>query len=764
MNDASNIFLYLLTVEVLGLAVWPLCRFLFRPFPDQGWAFTKSFGILLVGWLIWFPSAMHVLPFGRVTIIAAVLLVGAVCWSVSYLMQGRNWVQTQWPSCKSWIIREEILFIGVFCTWAFLRAYNPDIFGLEKFEDYGFILSSIKTKYFPPLDHFLAGETINYYYYGHFLAAMLIVLSKVPANVGFNLQMTLIIALAAVGIFSITATLFLSAQTKDRPENTLRARWAGYLAMLFAWLLGNLHTIVYLPKEAEHYWYPNATRYITNTIHEFPFYSFIINDLHGHIANIPNAIFCIALLIAIVLQCLPTILLTRSEKTSFLHSLVPPRTALLFLTLTWAIGACYPTNAWDYAIYLFLTGATLWTINAIRSNRAEIGHSLFDTKTLCITAIQSVGLVLISILFFAPFWIQLVPPTGGVCIVPFGQHTPIYKLIIVWGVQWPLITALVLWYFRSPSGEPQREQLLQFFNKVPFFAPKKSLSIRPEKKRRTKFAQPVSIPKETFVLSCSTYIFVGVFLIGAITLVLIPEIIYLKDIYPQHIRANTMFKFTFQAWIWLGSICAFGVVTLWSGLLPGKWRVGYRCLTLFLIYSGLLCTYKTFEQGLYNPYVGRRSLDGILYLKQQGPGDYAAIQWLNKNIKNQPTVLFAVGDSYSEYGRAAVYTGLPTVLAWPVHEWLWRGSYDKPIRPQTHIAKETHADDTVVKRVDDVSTIYRTADAKQAKELLDKYHVDYVYVGDLEQKKYPQLHADKFAELAKEVVYNNQGVTIYRMR
>ena len=44
-----------------------------------------------------------------------------------------------------------------------------------------------------------------------------------------------------------------------------------------------------------------------------------------------------------------------------------------------------------------------------------------------------------------------------------------------------------------------------------------------------------------------------------------------------------------------------------------------------------------------------------------------------KTIEGQPVVLEANGDSYSDYERVSAMTGLPTVLGWYVHEWLWRG-------------------------------------------------------------------------------------------
>ena len=42
------------------------------------------------------------------------------------------------------------------------------------------------------------------------------------------------------------------------------------------------------------YWYPNATRFIPFTIHEFPIYSFVVSDLHGHVLDIPIVLLTIA--------------------------------------------------------------------------------------------------------------------------------------------------------------------------------------------------------------------------------------------------------------------------------------------------------------------------------------------------------------------------------------------------------------------------------------------------------------------------------------
>ena len=52
--------------------------------------------------------------------------------------------------------------------------------------------------------------------------------------------------------------------------------------------------------------------------------------------------------------------------------------------------------------------------------------------------------------------------------------------------------------------------------------------------------------------------------------------------------------------------------------------------------------------------------------------DADAIRWLKENIQDSPVVLEANGDSYSDYERVSAMTGLPTVMGWYVHEWLWR--------------------------------------------------------------------------------------------
>lgn len=141
-----------------------------------------------------------------------------------------------------------------------------------------------------------------------------------------------------------------------------------------------------------------------------------------------------------------------------------------------------------------------------------------------------------------------------------------------------------------------------------------------------------------------------------------------------------------------------------------------------------------------------KGLDGTNYLKNTYQSDYEAITWINNNIDGQPVILEAQGDSYTDYGRISANTGLPTVLGWLVHEWLWRGSYDIPSP-----------------RIAEVKTLYETTDIKEAKQLVDKYHIELIFIGSLEKEKYPDIQEEKFKKLGN-LLFQSGSTKIYTLK
>ena len=258
-------------------------------------------------------------------------------------------------------------------------------------------------------------------------------------------------------------------------------------------------------------------------------------------------------------------------------------------------------------------------------------------------------------------------------------------------------------------------------------------------------------------------------------LIIIPEFFYIKDIYPAHFRANTMFKLGYQAFIMMmiASTITFFLLKSFRtkrsevrNLAKRNLRadsIGFRFLaeftlskvkglgmtTLWVIFAFFVVIYPYFSipsyYGLFNRPV---ELDGSTWLEQFYPEDKEIIDYLNKNAKGQPVILEAQGDSYTDYERISAMTGLPTVAGWWVHEWLWRGSSE-----------------VVGKRIPDVIELYQSTDLNKTEQLIKKYQIKYIVVSRLEKQKYSELYEAKFSKVAKLVLRSSNGLgALYQIK
>lgn len=141
------------------------------------------------------------------------------------------------------------------------------------------------------------------------------------------------------------------------------------------------------------------------------------------------------------------------------------------------------------------------------------------------------------------------------------------------------------------------------------------------------------------------------------------------------------------------------------------------------------------------------------WFETQYPDAWAGISWLNSqnakcqmiNDKCKNVIVEADGDSYTDYDSVSAFTGLPTVVGWAVHEWLWRGSYN-----------------VVAPRRQEVEEIYESTDLTLTRQLLAKYHVTYVIVGTFERQKFKALDEAKFNELGT-LVFRHGDMAIYQI-
>ena len=207
--------------------------------------------------------------------------------------------------------------------------------------------------------------------------------------------------------------------------------------------------------------------------------------------------------------------------------------------------------------------------------------------------------------------------------------------------------------------------------------------------------------------------------ITLILLIIIPELVYAKDIYPDHPRANTMFKLTFQASIMIGLLSG----ALWGKLLDGerKMKAPVRWVGIIIagvIFCGTLIFPAEAFPNFYNNFKTYQGLNGEQWMKNSMPEKYKVIKYLQKYADGR-NMVEAVGDSYTEFNAVSVFSGVPTIQGWRVHEWLWRGGYDE-----------------VAIREGEVKDIYETGDQAKRKLLIDKYNVGWILVSKDEVAKY----------------------------
>ena len=677
---------------LLGVVFFGITRRFFSSFFDQGYAFSKTVGILLLSYSVFLLGSFHVAPFRYITLL--------ICLSVAFV--AGLFIHRTHAKKLPWkiLIFEEIFFLCALFLWTYVRGQEPSIHGLEKFMDFGFIQSILRSTYFPPLDMWYAKLPINYYYFGHLTGAIQIKLSGVLPEVGYNLLLATIFAQSAVSTFSLVTQIVFSFGKK--------LKFACFFGLLGTWILnlgGNLHTIYlftsgypadkptpfweilsgYNPVK---YWYPNATRFIPFTIHEFPSYSYVVADLHGHVFDILFVLLTLALLF---------IFFTHKDDKS--HSQTTNHYALTTL-LGFMAAIHYMTNAFDGPIYILLTSVFLLLM--FRFSRSFFIH---------------LGILVGSFIIFAlPFSIHFKPFATAI-----GMNcSPSF-----------LVTIGKIGPFLFERGNCQPDELWMLFVLWGFFFISFLLFIWG--KASEKYKEHAT---DNFIFVLFTF---GIFLI------FVPEFFYIKDIYPAHFRANTMFKMGYQAFMIMSIASTYTFFVISRDLSPYKiirkiiWIVPFAFVGIYMFYSA---------PSYYGKLDKIPELNGAKWLATQNSDTQEIISYLNKNITGQPVILEAQGDSYTDYNHVSAYTGLPTVAGWWVHEWLWRGSPD-----------------AVGKRIPDVAALYESNDLEETRRLIKKYDISYVIVSSLERQKYKELQEAKFQEVGKKIFESTNGFgALYQLK
>ncbi len=783
-SQVLTVIFWLAAFWLLGVIFMPMTAVVFKPLKDKGYGVARLFGLIVWGYFVWLCASLG-LPYNRGTILGVLGALALVNLVIAFIKKDR--IKPLLKEIRGDIRTAEIVFLVCFFVFLFVRWMNPDLWhpykGGEKPMDFSYFMAILKSESFPPYDPWFAGDTLNYYYYGMYLAGLMVKLLGIIPTVAYNLILPLWYAFLGSAAFAVGKTLYLKAW-KPAAEDSRKADRAGIFTVVGMQVLGNLGTVVQIKNElielgasgtgfsgvkaffnglgklmsgqslimykGDWYWVPS--RAIPDTsITEFPIFTFLYADPHAHLFALPITVLVLVWLTAMIAR------FTDGGR----HSV--GEWVLSFAAAPLLIGTLFPTNTWDWPTYLCVTAAVLiyliiryFVLNAAPEKRRQ--RVIFMIALLVLVAAASLAL-------FLPY---IKNNTNQQAIEYFDEtHTPISSFLMHWGVFLFFITAWYIvevyrWMKYTPlrvcrEGMNKHRNLLTagaavyalilfvmsylgariIWITLPLMTLSLLLLLRPEISDTERFV----------------YFLVGVAFFAA-NLV---EVIHLKY---DNGRMNMVFKFYNQIWIML-SICA---AFAFAGILKRDEEEHFAgaAVPVFKTCAALLVC----GAFMYPVFAGTdkmtdrmsdsapHTLDGMKYMEtsiyyqddfvMDLSEDYDAIQWMQDNVEGSPVIVEASPTEYKFGSRYTIYTGLPGVVGWNYHQ-----RQQRPGRSNE-----------VWDRVNGIGEFYNTTDLATAVRFIEKYNVKYIIVGQMEEGMYSADGIAKFAEAdgVPAIVADENGV------
>jgi YYY domain-containing protein len=711
------------TLELLGVAALPFLRTFFGNRRDAA-LLSRPVGLALVTYIAWGATLLG-LPFERGVLMIALLLVGVCAYAVQRKRKSREAPGPFWGPDEN---RAALLFWASAAVFLVIRAAVPEILGQEKFMDLAFLNSLSHNTNMPPLDPWMSGKTINYYYWGYVLAAAATKLSGVTTFVSYNL------ALASFAGYSFVAAAALGMRlAQGRLAAGLAAGFGTVFAGNFA---GALDGWNYFLGNGFDYFHASRIVGSGDTINEFPFFTFFQADLHPHLLGFPYFVAAFAI-----------------GHRFLVREISPPETP--------SPGAWASVRRWSVKLapaFLFaLVGGTaiaanLWTLPAIGILTLVIcvfrktrGEAIPPAKEAAWSFVGGAVLLYAAYALFLSYegsfsLTQAHPENHG--IARTTMNSGLLEFLAVWGIL--LAVGLAALWPSTPEGEAARQK------SALALAAAGAASLMLGLAERTP-ALPILVflgylaAREAWTSLRTTHdssrLYSAFLLILSLGMILGCEFVHFKDNYGDKLeRMNTIFKFYHQAW----PLLAIGVAVE----AERRWRSQgrHRALAALLAVSVLLALLYPAAASIQRlkMHEGPITLDARLALERRNPADAAAISWLEKNRRRGMVIIEATGDPYSEYARISTHTGIPTVMGWANHEGLWREN-----------------DSEVNERAALVRAFYGETSLPNAYAILQKYQVTHVILGDLENRTYRAAGAvSSYPFLAP--LYSS-GTTVYQV-
>jgi len=609
LRQILDLTIWAAVFAALCLSTWALLLPTLRRLPDAGVGLAFATGWIAPAWLMWFGSEVGLWSTGAVT----------ASWIfIVFIVAGVAGLGVRWQEAKSRlkhrraaIVKVLTVIVVVGLLFLVVRLFNPAIHWGEKPMDLSFLNSFVRSASWPPMEPWMAGMSLHYYYFGEVLAAFPILVTGCSTGVGYNLISATIPALGAAVLAGFGLLL------------TRRWRWfaAGVLPLLVL-MTGNLEWLWELDLARASRWFDMwwaTSRVIPGfAIDEYPLWTALFADLHGHFI------------------ALPVFLATLGWGWISVHQggrRWMPAAALCGV----CTAALVATNPWD----LLLLTATLGLGTAVASRRPAVGIG------------RLTGAAAVSLVASAPFIFELVEGIsagagGRGLFLTDADFAPAWVLFRHFGVF--LVPLAVL-------------AVVDLGRKVWIVVPAAGIGVLAGMSFGSGAAAAALAVSALFVLTASRtpdrFVRLGWSLAALGTMAIAwCERFTLID------RMNTVFKIYNGVWLLLA--IALATMMLRVG---GRRRRLVFAVWLPLQVAALVNLPLGVAQGWIQPRMAspRPTLDGQAFLSEKAPQSWFLVRALQGVAQPRDAVAEAAGMSYNRFTRIAMHTGQPTVVGWEWH-------------------------------------------------------------------------------------------------
>jgi len=609
VRQVVDVVIWGVVFAALGIAAWALLFPALRRWPDAGVGLALATGWVAPAWLMWFGNELGLWPTGTTTaswIFLVVLAAGT-------LTLGARWreAMTTLKHRRAHVVRVLAVAAAVGFLFLSVRLFNPAVHWGEKPMDFSFLNNFVNAPAWPPGEPWMAGMPLHYYYFGEVLATFPIQVAGCTTAVGYNLISSTIPALGAAVLAGFGLLL------------CRRRRWgAAALLPVLVLLTGNLEWLWELDLARAGRWFDMwwaTSRVIPGfAIDEYPLWTALFADLHGHFIALPVFLMTLAWGWLCVHQ--------DGRRWISAAALCGIGTAVLVAT-----------NPWD----LFVLTAALGLGTLVGSKRPLVGIgrlsvaagvSLVAAAPFVVELVEGIsagagarGLFLTQA-DFAPAWAVL--HHFGPFLIPLA----VLALVVLGRRGWVVVPTAVAGVVAGLAFGSSAAALALALTALFAIAALRSCD------RLTRLGWALAALGTLAVAACERFTLID--------------------------RMNTLFKVYNGVWVLLA-------VALGAMLLRERGRRRTLLLAVWLPVQAIAMVNLPLgiAQGWLQPRMvsPRPTLDGQAFLAEHDPQTRFLVRTLQGTALPGEAVAEAAGTYYSRFTRIAMHTGQPTVIGWEWH-------------------------------------------------------------------------------------------------